>query len=154
MTFQDKYWDKLKEAQKLVQENLSKINMDDCVQVAFDAISDEFDKKVTKEFDANRIKDEKVVSISTQFEVLVDIKEDSIVMEAGKIVPNPKLAYRLNTSELRKKCAENLSKELEKVGISLSNQMGERYIARLNFANNAQKVDATRLSTKDTKDMR
>lgn len=85
MTFQEKYVEQRKNAQKALKETQEQIDLEACADVVFKAIYEELDKMVKREYNVDVIKESKPISLEDEFRVrgafyptFVEVKRNNI----------------------------------------------------------------------------
>ena len=127
MTFQEKYAEKRKESQKVLEELQCKINIDACTDTIFKAISDKLDEKVNKEYDVERIKESNDTCLENQFRVRVKFYSNFVEVAGEKIDLN------CNISVQQEKVEKILTKKLREVGVAFIKDLGGDFLAELVF---------------------
>lgn len=129
MTFQEKYAKKREEAQKVLEDALKQINVDDCANAIFEATCKEFDEKITEEYNGERIKKLDREYLADTFSVPVNFCISTIEV-SGKEIGS------YHDALLRKsKLIEVLTEKLREVGIDFEppGRVTGEYNAKLVF---------------------
>lgn len=117
MTFQEKYAKQRQEAQKVLKEERNGLELEACADVIFNAIYDELDAKVKKEYNVDRIKASKPISLCNEFCVGVEFFEGfgtyPILVEVEARVIN----LECDISNRPKEFEEILRRKLYEVGV-------------------------------------
>lgn len=135
MTFQEKYAKKYEEAYKVLQETEKHF---DCANIIFEAICEEFDKQINKEYDGARIKRFKRSYLNDKFVVFVKFCRTYVV------VSEERLCHLVSFRELE--LIDALTEKLREVGISFKrdDRFPDKFvfIAELVFDSNNNNSDS------------
>lgn len=117
MTFQEKYAKQRQEAQKVLKEERNGLELEACADVIFEAIYDKLDEKVKKEYNVDRIKESKPISLHNEFCVEVEFYKGlapyPILAEVGARL----IDLDCDISTRQKEFEEILRRKLYEVGV-------------------------------------